>query len=77
MGITLEAWARYDWHGRSIEYHRSQIRQHWGFREVTLADAHALITWLCEHVLVPTRRPEHLKYVHILKSRSPQSPYNW
>jgi hypothetical protein len=59
VDITPEAWAQYDWHGRSIEYHRAQMRQHVGFREATVADGQALITWLCEHVLVTTRRPEH------------------
>jgi hypothetical protein len=63
VGIAPAAWAQYDWPGRSIEYHRAQIRQHVGFRETTVADGHTLITWLCEHGLVMTRRPEHLKEV--------------
>ena len=61
VGIAPEAWAKYDWHGRSIEYHRAQIRQHVGFREATVADGQALIPWLCAQVLPVTRRPEHLK----------------
>jgi Domain of unknown function (DUF4158) len=63
VGVAPAAWAQYDWHGRSIEYHRAQIRLHVGFREATVADGQTLITWLCEHVLVMTRRPEHLKEV--------------
>lgn len=61
VGIAPEAWAKYDWHGRSIEYHRAQIRQHMGFREATVTDGQALIPWLCAQVLPVTRRPEHLK----------------
>jgi TnpA family transposase len=61
VGIAPDAWTKYDWHGRSIEYHRAQIRQHLGFREATVADGQGLITWLCEQVLPTTRRPEHLK----------------
>jgi hypothetical protein len=63
VGISPEAWATDDWHGRSLAYHRAQIRQHVGCREATVADGQALITWLCEHVLVTPRRPEHLKEV--------------
>jgi hypothetical protein len=61
VGIAPDAWTKYDWHGRSIEYHRAQIRQHLGFREATVPDGQGLITWLCEQVLPTTRRPEHLK----------------
>jgi hypothetical protein len=31
--------AFYEWQGRTIEYHRAQIRRHTGFRECTDADA--------------------------------------
>jgi len=61
VGVAPEAWGKYDWHGRSIEYHRAQIRQHVGFREATVGDGQGLITWLCEQVLPTTRRPEPLK----------------
>jgi Domain of unknown function (DUF4158) len=40
--------ARYDWSGRTIKYHRAQIRDALGFREVTRADEHRLIDWLAE-----------------------------
>lgn len=36
----------YEWTGRTIEYHRAQIRGHLGFRECTVADAEHLTHWL-------------------------------
>jgi Domain of unknown function (DUF4158) len=35
----------YEWPGRTIEYHRAQIRGHLGFRECTVADAEQLAQW--------------------------------
>ncbi|WP_406530873.1 DUF4158 domain-containing protein [Streptomyces sp. I8-5] len=34
----------YDWTGRTVEYHRAQIRDHLGFRECSVADAEKLTT---------------------------------
>jgi hypothetical protein len=43
---------------RTIEYHRSQIRAHLGFRECSVADADKLTEWLAAHVCEAERRPE-------------------
>ena len=56
-----ETWEQYDWNGRSIEYHRAQLRQQLGFREASVADSEALRIWLCEQVLSTTHRLEHLR----------------
>ncbi len=48
--------ATYEWTGRTIEYHRSQIRRHLGFRECSVADADKLVSWLAEHVAHEERR---------------------
>jgi hypothetical protein len=32
-------WRQYKWTGRTIEYHRGQIRVFFGFREATVADS--------------------------------------
>jgi hypothetical protein len=50
----------YDWRGRTIEYHRAQIRAALGFREATLDDAEALGRWLDSQVLALERRPDRL-----------------
>jgi hypothetical protein len=36
----------YEWPGRTIEYHRAQIRSHLGFRERAVVDAEQLTQWL-------------------------------
>lgn len=41
----------YEWSGRTVAYHRAQIRGHPGFRECGVADADKLIAWLAEHRL--------------------------
>ena len=46
----------YEWSGSTIAYHRSQIRQHFGFRECSVADADALIQWLTVTVCERERR---------------------
>lgn len=46
-GVVAALWFQYDWDGRTIKYHRAQIRTHLGFREATVADAEAAIAWLC------------------------------
>ncbi len=42
--------AAYDWSGRTIKYHRAQIREAYGFREATRADEDHLAAWLSEEV---------------------------
>ncbi len=37
---------RYDWSGRTIEYHRAQIRAELGFREATGGDERLMAEWL-------------------------------
>jgi TnpA family transposase len=40
----------YDWSGRSITYHRAQIRAVFGFREATREDERALTAWLAAEI---------------------------
>ena len=42
--------ASYVWTGRTIEYHRAQIRGALGFREATIQDEESLARWLAEEV---------------------------
>lgn len=44
--VEIEQYLQYDWRGRSIKYHRAQIREFFGFREATVADGQALTEWL-------------------------------
>jgi len=59
-GVPAAAWTGYDWRGRTIEYHRAQIRAALGFREATDEDAAALTHWLEGQVLATERRHDRL-----------------
>ena len=48
--VSAEQSDTYAWSGRSIAYHRSQIREAFGFREATREDEIRLITWLADEV---------------------------
>ncbi|WP_433258860.1 Tn3 family transposase [Streptosporangium sp. CA-135522] len=45
----------------TIEYHRSQIRKHLGFRTCSTADAIKIAVWLAENVAHAERRPERVR----------------
>jgi hypothetical protein len=51
VGVLAAEWLQYEWQGRSIEYHRAQIRSLLGFREASVEDGEALAAWLSEHLL--------------------------
>lgn len=61
VAVPPELYLQYDWHGRTIKYHRVQIRKLHSFREATIEDADALAQWLCEHVLPQERNFEQLQ----------------
>lgn len=52
-----EGWLRYDWGGRSVKYHRAEIRRFFGFREATAQDGEDVASWLLEEVL-PSEQDE-------------------
>ena len=49
--VPTAAWLAYAWRGRTIEYHRAQIRAALGFRAATVQDARELTAWLRDTVL--------------------------
>jgi hypothetical protein len=59
--VPGDAWADYRWEGRTIEYHRAQVRTALGFREATVEDGDALIRWLHDHLVARERNLEILK----------------
>lgn len=59
----------YDWTGRTVEYHRAQIREHLGFRECSVADAEKLTAYLAEHVAHKERRPEQVRVELLARCR--------
>lgn len=48
--VNPALWGGYDWSGRSIEWHRAQIREELGFREATRDDEDSLIEWLAAEI---------------------------
>ncbi|MGH3436958.1 MAG: DUF4158 domain-containing protein [Sciscionella sp.] len=61
VGVPAADLAFYDWSGRTLEYHRAQIRKFLGFRECTVADADKLASWLAEEVCQRERRAERVR----------------
>ena len=51
----------YEWSGSTIEYHRSQVREHFGFRVCSVADADKLTDWLAGHVAHAERNPDRVR----------------
>jgi len=61
--VRPDQFQTYEWRGRTIEYHRAQIRALHGIRSTSVEDANALSQWLQEHALQQERNYEHLKVV--------------
>lgn len=51
----------YGWTGRTIEYHRAQIRDHLGFRVCGVSDGEKVTQWLAANVTNAERHPERVR----------------
>ncbi|PHE39727.1 Tn3 family transposase [Bacillus pseudomycoides] len=51
VGVPADSFQEYDWNGRSIKYHRAQIREYMGFRESTSEDMEQIKLWLQANIL--------------------------
>ena len=61
LELPVEAWGELDWEGRTIKRFRAEIRQHCGFREVTLADFSEFRLWLIKDVIPQEHREDRLR----------------
>ncbi len=61
--------AFYEWSGRTIEFHRAQIRNALGFREGSVADAEALAEWLVTNVTQSERSGERVREQLMVRCR--------
>ncbi len=61
VGVERTEIVFYDWSGRTIEYHRAQIRKALGFRECTVTDADELTWWLVDHMTQIERGGEQVR----------------
>ena len=62
--------AEYPWDGRSVKYHRVQIRKAFGFREFTRGDEDKLATWLAEEVCPVELRDRQLREALLIRCRA-------
>jgi len=70
IGLPASDLGFYEWSGSTIEYHRSQIRNHLGFRVATVADQDDLTVWLAEHVAHAERRPDRVREALLARFRA-------
>lgn len=61
VGVPAADLSSYEWSGSTIEYHRTQIRAHLGFRAATINDQEKLTAWLAANVAHAERRPERVR----------------
>jgi hypothetical protein len=60
INVTPENYREYNWQGRSIKYHRAQIRKFFGFREIKAKDSQELTDWLAQQALIYELKFENL-----------------
>lgn len=56
-------YTQYDWEGRTIKGHRTQIREQLAFREATVVDTEEMKSWLIAEKLSSDQNMEHLKVI--------------
>jgi hypothetical protein len=69
LNLSPELYLQYDWTGRTITYHRTQIREHLAFRETTMADAEEVTAWLISTQLAADQNLERLEELVIKRFR--------
>jgi hypothetical protein len=62
--------ASYRWSGRTIEYHRAQVRTAFGFREFAVSDENQLIGWLAEEMCPVELREDRLREAVLVRCRA-------
>lgn len=67
--MSATDFAFYEWSGRTIEFHRGQIRRALGFRECGVADADKLTEWLVVNVTQAERSPERVRDELLVRCR--------
>lgn len=70
VDVDSSSLARYRWEGRTVEYHRAQIRNFFGFREFSREDEHKLAEWLASEVCPVELRDGPLREAVLLRCRT-------
>ncbi|MHB8456691.1 MAG: DUF4158 domain-containing protein [Acidimicrobiales bacterium] len=68
--VGADQLTKYAWSGRTIEYHRAQVREALGFREATRADEEALTAWLGKEVAPDEVSEERLREALLARCRA-------
>ncbi|WP_228782927.1 DUF4158 domain-containing protein [Nocardia abscessus] len=63
---------KYRWDGRSVKYHRAQVREAFGFCEFTRTDEARLTQWLAGEVCPVELRDERLHEALLVRCRAEQ-----
>src|SRR5579859_4639429 len=58
--MDAELFVQYPAEGRTVEYHRAQIREALGFHPITDPEIEAILSWMDHHILPQERDPEAL-----------------
>jgi len=61
VGVPAEAYVAYDWRGRTIKYHRVQIRTALSFRETSVENVDKLVDWLASEVVPHDRALDRVR----------------
>ena len=69
LKLDAALFAQYDWEGRTVKSHRTQIREHLAFREATVLDTEEMKSWLMTEKLAFDQNMEHLKVIVIKRFR--------
>lgn len=70
--VTYTSWDDYGWQGRTIKYHRAEIRSLLGFRKTSADDSDAVMVWIRDHVLTRERKPERIREAALERLRELQ-----
>src|SRR3954452_20492470 len=70
VGVPASELGLYGWTGRTVERHRSQVRQHLGFRECSVKDADRLAVWLAAEVCEAERQHDVVREQLLIRWRA-------
>src|SRR5258708_20931144 len=70
VGVPASDLGFYEWSGRTFEYHRAQVRRHFGFRECSAEDAGKLTERLAASVCQAERRADRVREELLARCRA-------
>lgn len=70
VDVPADAFAAYPWRGRTVEYHRNQIRAALGFRPSTEQDLKELNTWLVQQLATEQHYTDEGKAIALARLRT-------